>query len=112
MMNSERAKKILIAFYAGHNPEKLGEIDKLLYKYKGQETVLLNSIFQKYNIDEKARKIYLNQQDPTVEITTLDHPTNKEPYFDKRFIIAIVITIVFIIIATATVYKCGGIRNW
>jgi len=111
-MTSEQAKKILIAFYADHNPQKEGEIDKLLYKYKGQETDLLNSVFQKYSIDEKARKIYLSQQDPTVVIAPLDRSTNKEPYFDKRFIIAIALTFVFILIATALVYKCGGIRNW
>jgi hypothetical protein len=46
-------REILIQFYQQHNPSKIGEVDKLLSKYAGNEETLLRNLARKYNIDER-----------------------------------------------------------
>jgi hypothetical protein len=46
-------KEILIQFYQQHNPSKIGEVDKLLAKYSGNEENLLRNLARKYNMDER-----------------------------------------------------------
>ncbi|GLE02111.1 hypothetical protein PINS_up010949 [Pythium insidiosum] len=38
----------LVAFYERYNPEKLGEVDTVLSKYKGKEAQLFNALVKKY----------------------------------------------------------------
>jgi len=38
----------LVAFYKLHNPQKLGEVNTLLKKYKGKEHVLFRKLESKY----------------------------------------------------------------
>lgn len=46
-----RARKLLVPFYKKHNPSKLGEVDKLLDKYKGNEEQMLRNVAYKYQVD-------------------------------------------------------------
>ncbi|CAK0801555.1 unnamed protein product, partial [Prorocentrum cordatum] len=43
-------KDRIVAVYEEHNPQKVGEVDTLLAKYKGQEYVLYQKICKKYNV--------------------------------------------------------------
>ena len=42
----------LVAFYSEHNPEKLGDVDFLLERYKGKEDALFAKLFAKYAKDD------------------------------------------------------------
>jgi hypothetical protein len=44
-------REILMAVYEKYNPSKLGEIDKVLLKYAGQEELMLRNLAKKYNIN-------------------------------------------------------------
>jgi hypothetical protein len=44
-------RDIVLEFYQKHNPTKVGEVDKLLEKYKGNEELMLRNLAKKYNID-------------------------------------------------------------
>jgi len=44
-------REILINFYQERNPLKVGEVDKLLAKYDGQEETLFRNLAKKYNLD-------------------------------------------------------------
>ena len=46
-------QKILNDFYQKHNPEKLGQVEYLLNKYKGREEELVNSLKEKYAVTEE-----------------------------------------------------------
>jgi hypothetical protein len=41
----------LTAIYQKHNPEKVGDVDKLLSKYSGKEAKLLRKVKHRYNVD-------------------------------------------------------------
>jgi len=41
-------------FYQQYNPSKLGEVDKVLTKYKGKEEQLFRNLAKKYNLDASA----------------------------------------------------------
>ena len=47
-------REILIQFYQQYNPSKIGEVDKLLAKYAGNEENLLRNLARKYNVDERV----------------------------------------------------------
>ena len=58
--------KILTDFYQKHNPEKLGQVDYLLNKYKGREEELVKSLKEKYGVtaDESTP---VEEPEPTKE---------------------------------------------
>ena len=49
--NGKSPREILTTFYQKQNPQKLGEIDKVLQKYQGQEEQLFRNLAKKYNLD-------------------------------------------------------------
>ncbi len=51
-LGDNRAK--LIAFYQEHNPDKLGDVQTILEKYKGKEHVLFNKLKKQYGLSEKS----------------------------------------------------------
>ena len=48
----EEYRSRLIEFYEDRDPSKLGNVDKLMARYVGQESVLLQTIERKYNLDQ------------------------------------------------------------
>ncbi|KAL7580077.1 hypothetical protein ACA910_005062 [Epithemia clementina (nom. ined.)] len=44
-------REILASFYEQRNPSKLGEVDKVLAKYQGNEEQLFRNLAKKYNLD-------------------------------------------------------------
>ncbi len=59
-MNSKDYKKIITEIYKQYNADKIFEVEKLLFKYKGQEEELLQSIFTKYNISTSDQSTFYN----------------------------------------------------
>ena len=49
--NGKNPRELLTAFYQQQNPQKLGEIDKVLQKYQGNEDQLFRNLAKKYNLD-------------------------------------------------------------
>ena len=49
-MTAATIKKRVLAIYEDKNPTKLGDVPKLMTKYKGKETALYNAIVEKYEI--------------------------------------------------------------
>ncbi|CAJ1954588.1 unnamed protein product [Cylindrotheca closterium] len=47
-------REMLMQFYQQYNPNKLGEVDKVLTKYKGQEEQLFRNLAKKYSLDPSA----------------------------------------------------------
>lgn len=47
-------RQMLMQFYQQHNPTKLGEVDKVLVKYRGNEEQLFRNLAKKYNLDPSA----------------------------------------------------------
>jgi len=47
-------RQMLMQFYQQYNPSKLGEVDKVLTKYKGKEEQLFRNLAKKYNLDASA----------------------------------------------------------
>ncbi len=45
-------RAVLIEFYQKHNPEKVGEVDLLLRKYKGREVELIHALKVKYGVKD------------------------------------------------------------
>ena len=48
----EKCRARLIEFYEDRDPSKLGNVDKLMARYVGQESVLLQTIERKYNLNQ------------------------------------------------------------
>lgn len=44
-------RDILLQFYQQHNPNKVGEVDRLLAKYQGNEEQLFRNLAKRYNLD-------------------------------------------------------------
>jgi len=47
-------RQMLLQFYQQYNPSKLGEVDKVLTKYKGNEEQLFRNLAKKYKLDASA----------------------------------------------------------
>jgi hypothetical protein len=43
-------RRQLESLYAKHNPEKLQDVDHLLFKYRGREAELLQAVQRKYEL--------------------------------------------------------------
>eukprot|EP00434_Breviolum_minutum_P016857 symbB.v1.2.014872.t1/scaffold1098.1/size138148/4 len=52
-----RVRAAIVAIYEKHNPAKLGNIDQLLTKFKGQETTLYRSICEKYGVEPDSQLV-------------------------------------------------------
>ena len=57
-------RDILTQFYQTHNPSKVGEVDKLLTKYKGKEEQLFVNLAKKYNLDPAQFGVNINVSQP------------------------------------------------
>lgn len=44
-------RDLLLQFYQQHNPSKIGEVDRLLVKYQGNEEQLFRNLAKRYNLD-------------------------------------------------------------
>lgn len=51
LIGGREPREVLVAFYQKFNPSKLGEVDKVLVKYKGNEEHLFRNLAKKYNVD-------------------------------------------------------------
>ena len=51
LIGGREPREVLLAFYQKYNPSKVGEIDKLLAKYKNNEEQLFRNLANKYNLD-------------------------------------------------------------
>ena len=53
---ADRAQKEIEAIYKEHNPDKIGDVPRLLLKYAGREDMLVRAIKEKYKEAGKAEK--------------------------------------------------------
>lgn len=51
MIGGRNPRDILLQFYQQHNPSKVGEVDRLLAKYQGNEEQLFRNLAKRYNLD-------------------------------------------------------------
>lgn len=51
LIGGREPREVLVAFYQKYNPNRLGEVDKVLVKYKGNEDVMFRNLAKKYNLD-------------------------------------------------------------
>jgi hypothetical protein len=49
--NGKSPRELLTTFYEQRNPDKLGEVDKVLQKYRGNEEQMFRNLAKKYNLD-------------------------------------------------------------
>ena len=55
-INGRNLRDILTSFYQIHNPDRVGEVDKIINKYAGHEEQLFVNLAKKYNVDLKQVK--------------------------------------------------------
>jgi len=51
LFNGRTARDLLLQFYQEKNPSKVGEVDKLLMKYRGNEEQMFRNLAKKYQLD-------------------------------------------------------------
>jgi Ca2+-binding EF-hand superfamily protein len=51
LIGGREPREVLVAFYQKYNPSKVGDVDKNLLKYKGNEELLFRNLAKKYNLD-------------------------------------------------------------
>ena len=51
LIGGREPREVLVAFYQKYNQSRLGEVDKVLLKYKGNEEQLFRNLARKYNLD-------------------------------------------------------------
>ncbi len=52
-------EKVILSIYERYNPNKISEVKELLDKYFGQEDDLIENIFNKYDVSEEERSMFL-----------------------------------------------------
>ena len=52
-------EKVILSIYERYNPNKISDVKELLDKYFGQEDELIENIFDKYDVSEEERSMFL-----------------------------------------------------
>lgn len=95
-------KLILTNIYENYNPAKLGDIDELLLKNKGQEELLLERIAKKYNIDIE-KFLDSEKQSESIEAEISNDAEYEELFGKKKVNYGKWVVIVFLLIVVCLI---------
>ena len=67
-------RDLLQLFYMEYNPPKVGDVDRMIAKYKGGETEVYRSALQKYKVDQVPQQQFTNAGGPAQLQRVKDEP--------------------------------------